>query len=60
MVDTTMPYMAAGIRSTLLLAFFKGSPSVADKYSELFEPNKDGRKELPASMAALGGTAVCL
>ncbi|KAJ7810912.1 hypothetical protein B0H14DRAFT_3151027 [Mycena olivaceomarginata] len=57
-VDTTMPYMAAGIRSTLLLAFFKGSPSVADKYSELFETNKDGRKELPASMAALGGTAV--
>ncbi|KAJ7709097.1 hypothetical protein B0H14DRAFT_3172540 [Mycena olivaceomarginata] len=57
-VDTTMPYMAAGIRSTLLLAFFKSSPSVADKYSELFETNKDGRKELPASMAALGGTAV--
>jgi hypothetical protein len=59
-VDTTMPYMAAGIRSTLLLAFFKGSPAVADKYSELFETNKDSRKELLASMVALGRTAVCI
>ncbi|KAJ6468790.1 hypothetical protein C8R45DRAFT_1167428 [Mycena sanguinolenta] len=57
-VDTTKPYMTAGIHSTLLIAFFKGSPSVASKYSELFETNKDGRKELPASMVALGGTAV--
>ncbi|KAJ6459243.1 hypothetical protein C8R45DRAFT_1221410 [Mycena sanguinolenta] len=57
-VDTTKPYMTAGIHSTLLIAFFKGSPSVASKYSELFETNKDGRKELQASMVALGGTAV--
>ncbi|KAF8172628.1 hypothetical protein K438DRAFT_1981476 [Mycena galopus ATCC 62051] len=29
MVDTQRPYMSAGIRSTLLHAFFKGSPSAA-------------------------------
>ncbi|KAJ7856527.1 hypothetical protein B0H14DRAFT_3642581 [Mycena olivaceomarginata] len=58
-VDTTLPYMTAGIRSTLLHAFFKGSPSVASKYSQLFEINKQtGRKEVPAAMVALGGTAV--
>ncbi|KAJ6480240.1 hypothetical protein C8R45DRAFT_1100833 [Mycena sanguinolenta] len=45
-----MPDMTAGIHSTLLITFFRGLPSVASKYSELFETNKDDRKELPASI----------
>ncbi|KAJ6454234.1 hypothetical protein C8R45DRAFT_944810 [Mycena sanguinolenta] len=49
-IDTTMPDMTASIHSTLLITFFKGLPSVASKYSELFETNKDDRKELPASI----------
>ncbi|KAJ7690495.1 hypothetical protein B0H17DRAFT_1134305 [Mycena rosella] len=51
-------YMSQGIRATLSNAFFKGSPSVASKYANLFKVNKDGRKEVPAAMVALGGTAI--
>ncbi|KAJ7480827.1 hypothetical protein FB451DRAFT_1556330 [Mycena latifolia] len=50
-------YMAEGFTTTLSLAFFKGTPSVASKYSDLFVTTA-GRKEVPAAMVALVGTAV--
>lgn len=59
-VDNSKPYMAEGISSTLSNAFFKGSPPVASKYSELFRTNEDGNIECPAAMIALAATAVSL
>ncbi|KAJ6520726.1 hypothetical protein B0H19DRAFT_1086627 [Mycena capillaripes] len=51
-------YMSEGIRTTLSNAYFKGTPSLAEKYSTLFVTAENGRKQLPASMVALAGTAV--
>ncbi|KAJ6517026.1 hypothetical protein DFH09DRAFT_1099207 [Mycena vulgaris] len=56
-IDNERPYLAEGITNALSQAFFKGTPSIASKYSELFVAGnpKDpkGRKQVPASMVAL-------
>ncbi|KAJ6497171.1 hypothetical protein C8R47DRAFT_335343 [Mycena vitilis] len=51
-------FMAGGIKTTLMNAFFKGSPSLAQKYSNLFETGVNGRKKMPRCMVAAGATAV--
>ncbi|KAJ7868998.1 hypothetical protein B0H14DRAFT_2572149 [Mycena olivaceomarginata] len=58
-VDNSQPYLAEGIQVPLSQAFFKGAPSTASKYSDLFPTNEEsGNKELPAPMVALAATAL--
>ncbi|KAJ7750911.1 hypothetical protein B0H16DRAFT_1460612 [Mycena metata] len=56
--DNSQAYMSEGNRATLSQSFFRGSPSIASKYSALFKTNEaTGNKECPVPMVALVGTA---
>ncbi|KAJ7648409.1 hypothetical protein B0H17DRAFT_1215675 [Mycena rosella] len=57
-VNNTRGFLSEGITMVISQAFFKGTPSIASKYAHLFVTNENGNKEVPAAMAALGGTAV--
>ncbi|KAF8185607.1 hypothetical protein K438DRAFT_1836694 [Mycena galopus ATCC 62051] len=57
-VQKDSAYTSEGIKTTLLNAFFRGTPSLAQKYASLFETGVDGRKQVPRSMVAIAGTAV--
>ncbi|KAJ7222720.1 hypothetical protein C8J57DRAFT_1253669 [Mycena rebaudengoi] len=57
--DIEKVYTTPGITSALR-HFFKGSPSLVDKYSELFTTGPSSKKQVPQSMVALGGMAISI
>ncbi|KAJ7284771.1 hypothetical protein C8J57DRAFT_1497658 [Mycena rebaudengoi] len=57
--DVEKVYTTPGITSALR-HFFKGSPLLADKYSELFTTGPSSKKQVPQSMVALGSTAISI